>query len=81
MVKSGLDHEVAAKYTHPHVSHYRLAAHLGMALTLFTFTVRNGLYYLLKPDRVSIECERRVFSKCNVLFFLFRLWLQVPIVF
>ncbi|XP_074605152.1 heme A synthase COX15 isoform X1 [Brevipalpus obovatus] len=58
MVKSGLDHETAIKYSHPHVSHYRLAAHLGLALTVFSLSIRNGLHYLLKPDKVNFDKRR-----------------------
>lgn len=54
MVKSGLEHETAIKYSHPHVSHYRLAAHLGLALTVFSLSIRNGLHYLMKPDKVKL---------------------------
>lgn len=53
MVKSGLQEDIAKKYSHPHVSHYRLAAHLGTAMTLFIVTLWNGFYYLITPGKVS----------------------------
>ncbi|KAI9652024.1 MAG: Cytochrome c oxidase assembly protein cox15 [Alyxoria varia] len=46
MVKSGLKDELFAKDAHPRVSQYRLATHLGLAVTTFTAMLWNGLTVL-----------------------------------
>ena len=46
MVKSGLKDELFAKEAHPRVSQYRLATHLGLAVTTFTAMLWNGLTVL-----------------------------------
>ncbi|XP_075921030.1 heme A synthase COX15-like [Petromyzon marinus] len=48
MVKSGL-HEVEGASHVPRVSQYRLAAHLGTALILYSASLWNGLSLLLPP--------------------------------
>lgn len=42
MVKSGLSNEIVEKNEVPRVSAYRLAAHLGCALTILALSVRTG---------------------------------------
>ena len=37
----------------PHVSQYRLAAHLGMALALYSLMFYQGLAHILKPEKVG----------------------------
>ncbi|RKF62836.1 Electron transfer protein 1, mitochondrial [Erysiphe neolycopersici] len=46
MVKSGLEDSLFAPGSHPRVSQYRLAAHLGTAFTCFTAMLWNGLAIL-----------------------------------
>eukprot|EP00051_Salpingoeca_urceolata_P016799 m.225534 g.225534 ORF g.225534 m.225534 type:complete len:331 (-) comp18783_c1_seq31:128-1120(-) len=46
MVKSGLEHDPQGKHV-PRVSHYRLAAHLGSALLLYSGFLWTGLTHLL----------------------------------
>lgn len=43
MVKSGLKDDLFAKGSHPRVSQYRLATHLGLAFTVFVSMLWNGL--------------------------------------
>eukprot|EP00053_Salpingoeca_punica_P008816 m.78776 g.78776 ORF g.78776 m.78776 type:complete len:408 (+) comp14759_c0_seq1:65-1288(+) len=51
MVKSGLDHDPKGEHV-PRVSHYRLAAHLAAAFTLYTGFFYTGLTYL-NPHRLT----------------------------
>ncbi|POS82325.1 hypothetical protein EPUL_006304, partial [Erysiphe pulchra] len=46
MVKSGLEESLFTPGSHPRVSQYRLAAHLGTAFTCFTAMLWNGLAIL-----------------------------------
>lgn len=46
MVKSGLKDDLFAKGSHPRVSQYRLATHLGLAFTVYTSMLWNGLSIL-----------------------------------
>lgn len=46
MVKSGLKDDLFAKDAHPRVSQYRLATHLGLAFTVYTAMLWNGLAIL-----------------------------------
>lgn len=43
MVKSGLKDDLFAKGSHPRVSQYRLATHLGLAFTVYASMIWNGL--------------------------------------
>jgi cytochrome c oxidase assembly protein subunit 15 len=52
MVKSGLEEKQNA-YEIPRVSQYRLAAHLGSALLLYTLFLWNGLAHVLTPVQVN----------------------------
>lgn len=52
MVKSGLQ-EKRNQYEIPRVSQYRLCAHLGSALVLFSGLFWEGLSHVLKPERFS----------------------------
>ena len=56
MVKSGLKEETMSMSTQaqPHVSQYRLAAHLGMALALYSLMFYQALAHLLKPEKVQL---------------------------
>ncbi|XP_060551382.1 cytochrome c oxidase assembly protein COX15 homolog [Ruditapes philippinarum] len=51
MVKSGLEEKQNA-YEIPRVSQYRLAAHLGSALLLYTLFLWNGLAHVLTPVQI-----------------------------
>lgn len=59
MVKSGLE-ENKRNEDVPRVSQYRLAAHLGSALALFSLTFWGGLTHLQLPQNVSN------FSRCSL---------------
>lgn len=52
MVKSGLEEETAKKYSHPHVSHYRLAAHLGTAFVFYSLVLSTAFELLMPPQLV-----------------------------
>ncbi len=56
MVKSGLKEETMSMSTQaqPHVSQYRLAAHLAMAFTLYSGMLWQGFAHLMKPEKVRI---------------------------
>lgn len=56
MVKSGLGEDLFAPGSHPRVSQYRLAAHLGTALTCFTSMLWNGLA-ILRTHRLLSQPE------------------------
>jgi len=60
MVKSGLKEETMSLSTQeqPHVSQYRLAAHLGMALVLYSLMFYQGLAHLLKPEKMAAMSEK-----------------------
>lgn len=51
MVKSGLDHQIVEDRAVPRVSHYRLAAHLGTAFTIYAAMLWTGFDLLVKPLR------------------------------
>ncbi|KAI6247838.1 Electron transfer protein 1, mitochondrial [Erysiphe necator] len=53
MVKSGLEDSLFAPGSHPRVSQYRLAAHLGTAFTCFTAMLWNGLTILRTHELLS----------------------------
>ena len=53
MVKSGLEDRFQDPNDVPRVSQYRLAAHLGLALTLYTAFLWSALDNLLKPQTVA----------------------------
>ena len=73
MVKSGLKEETMSMSTQaqPHVSQYRLAAHLGMAFTLYSLMFWQGLSHVLKPENVSVNSTLNIFS--SVCFFIISL--------
>lgn len=52
MVKSGLQEKPESTEI-PRVSQYRLAAHLGSALFLFTLFLHSGLSHVLEPHRLE----------------------------
>jgi len=52
MVKSGLE-ENADEHAVPRVSQYRLAAHLGSALILYSLFFYQGLSHVLVPNQVN----------------------------
>ncbi|KAI9757827.1 MAG: Cytochrome c oxidase assembly protein cox15 [Lichina confinis] len=56
MVKSGLKDDLFAPGSHPRVSQYRLAAHLGTAFLCYTAMLWNGLSILLQ-NRVLRDAE------------------------
>lgn len=66
MVKSGLEEETAKKYSHPHVSHYRLAAHLGTAFVFYSLVLSTAFELLLPPQMVSITPKHLLFRKCLI---------------
>src|SRR5690348_11833086 len=49
MVKSGLDHQIVEDQAVPRVSHYRLAAHLGTALTIYGAMLWSAFDLFAKP--------------------------------
>ena len=49
MVKSGLDHQIVEDRAVARVSHYRLAAHLGTAFTIYAAMLWTGFDLLTKP--------------------------------
>lgn len=53
MVKSGLNEMTMSNSDKPRVSQYRLAAHLGLAFTVFSGLLFNALKHLLKENPVS----------------------------
>lgn len=53
MVKSGLKEQTRANTDTPRVSQYRLAAHLGMAFTVFSGLFYNGLVHVLKENPIE----------------------------
>ena len=55
MVKSGLE-EKEKSYDIPRVSQYRLAAHLGTALVLYSSMLYTGLGLFLKPQGY-VSCQ------------------------
>lgn len=55
MVKSGLE-EKPDSYDIPRVSQYRLAAHLGSALVLYSASLWTGLSVLLPRHKVTEWC-------------------------
>lgn len=66
MVKSGLKDDLFATGAHPRVSQYRLATHLGLAFTVYTAMLLNGLAILrenrllnaVRPSRAEGVLER-----------------------
>lgn len=65
MVKSGLE-EKPDSYDIPRVSQYRLAAHLGSALVLYSASLWTGLSLLLPRHKVCQESKAQghVSSEC-----------------
>ncbi len=61
MVKSGLQKE-------PHVSHYRLAAHLISAFTVFGFTFWYAMDLLYPKDIVETKISKRVRGWSRIMF-------------
>ena len=63
MVKSGLKEETMSMSTQaqPHVSQYRLAAHLGMAFTLYSLMFYQGLAHILKPEKVRCHLMHKFY--------------------
>jgi len=53
MVKSGLKEQTLANTDTPRVSQYRLAAHLGMAFTVYSGLFYNGLVHVLKENPIQ----------------------------
>lgn len=53
MVKSGLNEQTVANTDMPRVSQYRLAAHLGMAFTVYAGLFHNGLAHVLKENPIE----------------------------
>lgn len=53
MVKSGLEDRFHGESDIPRVSQYRLAAHLGLALTLYTVFLWSAFSNLLPPQKVA----------------------------
>lgn len=53
MVKSGLAEQTRANTDTPRVSQYRLAAHLGMAFTVYAGLFHNGLAHVLKENVIQ----------------------------
>ena len=51
MVKSGLDNKIVEDQAVPRVSHYRLAAHLGTALTIYSAMMVSAFDLLAKPSQ------------------------------
>ncbi|XP_012281417.1 cytochrome c oxidase assembly protein COX15 homolog [Orussus abietinus] len=55
MVQSGLEDRFQGPADVPRVSQYRLAAHLGLALILYSGLLYNALDHLLSAKKVSID--------------------------
>ena len=53
MVRSGLDEQTMANANEPRVSQYRLAAHLGLAFTVYAGLFHNALSNMLKENKVN----------------------------
>ena len=70
MVKSGLRHEIIDKGEIPRVSHYRLAAHLGSAFTIYTLMLWNGLNILFPGNIIgttpSLAATRQLKHWCHL---------------
>ena len=60
MVKSGLKEKADDPHAMPRVSQYRLSAHLGSAIVLYTLFLWQGLGHILKPHQVPY-----VFCSCQ----------------
>lgn len=59
MVKSGLEDRFQGPNDVPRVSQYRLAAHLGLALTLYVGFLYNALGHLLPAKQLSLDLFRK----------------------
>ena len=57
MVKSGLDNKIVEDQAVPRVSHYRLAAHLGTALTIYAAMMVSAFDLLAKPSQEAKVLE------------------------
>lgn len=57
MVQSGLDEKTMSNADQPRVSQYRLAAHLGMAFTVYSGLFWNSLAHLLKENPIKYTKE------------------------
>lgn len=57
MVKSGLEEATMSNTEHPHVSQYRLAAHLGMAFLLYSGMLWTGLGHVMKENQITYSKE------------------------
>lgn len=55
MVKSGLEDRFVEPSDVPRVSQYRLAAHLGLALLIYTGFLYNALNYLIPAQKPAID--------------------------
>ncbi|KYM98285.1 PREDICTED: cytochrome c oxidase assembly protein COX15 homolog [Cyphomyrmex costatus] len=55
MVKSGLEDRFIEPSDIPRVSQYRLAAHLGLALLLYTGFLYNALDHLIPAQRITVN--------------------------
>ncbi|XP_011641205.1 cytochrome c oxidase assembly protein COX15 homolog [Pogonomyrmex barbatus] len=55
MVKSGLEDRFVEPSDIPRVSQYRLAAHLGLALFLYSGFLYNALYYLIPAQKLTVD--------------------------
>ena len=62
MVKSGLKDDLFAQGAHPRVSQYRLATHLGLAFTVYTSMLWNGLQTFREGVLVSKSQPNRAES-------------------
>ncbi len=66
MVKSGLKDDLFAPGSHPRVSQYRLAAHLGTAFLCYTAMLWNGLAILREKNILGTK-DNAVMSELNIL--------------
>lgn len=55
MVKSGLEDRFVGPSDVPRVSHYRLAAHLGMAFIIYTGFLYNALDHLIPAEKLNLN--------------------------
>jgi len=63
MVKSGLEVSDDDPNAVPRVSQYRLAAHLGSAVVLYSLLLWQGMSHLLTPQQVArLDCLLHLFA-------------------
>lgn len=60
MVKSGLEDRFVEPSDVPRVSQYRLAAHLGLALLIYTGFLYNALDYLIPAKRLAVDLSSQM---------------------